>query len=128
MSAPATEAPVKALEWLKEQAAAVKRLEAEAEDALYNKSDNALYHKLMVQKASLLAAIKSDAVPFLDGVPEQLRSLLLSRLAAFSQGAQNALSLDSTFYMSALLYPDEHVPGQPNNLELLIAALENGHS
>ena len=126
MSAPATEASGTMLAWLKEQAAAVKRLEAEAEDALYNKDDKALHHDLLVQKASLLAAMKTDAAPLLDSVPEQLQSPLLSRLAAFSQGAQNALSLNSVFYMSALLYPDNHMAGQPNNLELLIAALENG--
>lgn len=112
--------------WLKEKAAAVRRLEAGAEDALYGKNDKSLYRDLMVQKASLLASIKKDAVPLLPGVSEQLRPMLLSRLTQFSQGAESALSLDSTFYMSALLYPDDQVTGQSNNLELLISALENG--
>ncbi len=105
--------------WLRGCAAAVRRLEAEAQTALYERHDEAAYRALMREKAELTAHLDEDAVPF-STCPESVRK----SLARFAAGARNALRIGSVFYMSALLYPDDHQPGDPNNLERLIAELE----
>ena len=52
---------------------------------------------------------------------ETLAAAAGERLNGFSLNASNSLRIGSVFYMSALLYPDEHKPGAPNNLEFLPA-------
>lgn len=47
------------------------------------------------------------------------------RLARFTASAENALALDSVFYMSALLFPDEYRDGEPNDLELFRDEIRN---
>ena len=112
--------------WLKEKARRIRLLEQEAEGALYEKGDKDTHRDLMVKKARLLAAMRDEAEPLLAALPEAGRRPPASRLAAFSQSADSALTLNSIFYMSALLYPDDHIAGQPTNLDLLITALEMG--
>jgi len=44
-------------------------------------------------------------------------------LKRFADSADNALSLDSVFYMSALLYPEDYHEGEANDLELFAEEL-----
>lgn len=111
------------LDFLRDTAAAVRALEAEAEEALHKAKDEARYRAGMRRKAELLAALAHRAAPLLAAVPEARRPAIAARLEAMSQSARRSLELDSVFYMSALLYPEDHRPGEPNDLEKWIADL-----
>ncbi len=110
--------------WLKEQAATISCLEKKAHEALYLAKDKDLHKKIMVEKAELLSRIALDARPYCKALPAQTDELVRGTLQSFSQNAQQSLQIDSIFYMSALLYPDEHKAGEPNNLERFIIKLE----
>ena len=70
--------------------------------------------------AESLAALAEDAKPLLAPLPGELRFNLALALENFAAGARTALRLNSVFYMSALLYPDDHKSGDPDNLTLCI--------
>ncbi len=109
--------------WLRERSTAVKACEQKAFTALHDEQNEPAYRELMRQKASLLAAIANDAAPLVAALSGAEKDRLLDTLGAFSGNAQTALRLDSIFYMSALLYPDDHRDGEPNNLEKLVESL-----
>ncbi|MDR3073245.1 MAG: hypothetical protein LBV01_00800 [Deltaproteobacteria bacterium] len=109
--------------WLSERCAFLQGLEQEAGRVLQEKKDTEKYHALMRQKAVFLMGLPAEAASRMEGLPEEAAATVSSRLERFSQSAARALELDSVFYMYALLYPDEHVKGQPNNLELLAAEI-----
>jgi hypothetical protein len=44
-------------------------------------------------------------------------------LRRFARSAGTALSLNSVFYMSALLYPEDYCEGEPNDLEAFLEEL-----
>lgn len=111
--------------WLRERHAAIMTTEREAL-ALMEAGDIAGYTAQMHAKAQSLAALARDAAPILAPLPEARRDRLSSALMRFSQSAAMALKLDSVFYMSALLYPDDHRQGEPDNLALFIDRLEAG--
>ena len=71
----------------------------------------------------LLSAVAGDAAPLVNALSGQEKERVREVLSAFSQNARTALHLDSVFYMSALLYPDDHRKGEPDNLEKLIISL-----
>ena len=103
-------------EWLEQRHAAVMAAEGRA-----------LACEGMREKAGLLAAIREDVAPLLAALPADMdaqeRERLRHRLHCFSASANNALRLNSLFYMSALLYPEDHKPGQPDDMQVFIASL-----
>lgn len=101
----------------------IHNLEAEALNFL-EQGNNQGHLECMKQKANLLANIYTHAKPYLKDLPKDIRRKAEARLEAFSESAVQALKIGSVFFMSALLYPDEHKPGQPNNLELLIEEIK----
>lgn len=105
------------VKWLQTLCERVADMEARGR-ALVESGDAEGYRTLMREKAELLAGLDREGRAHLAALPSPLRERAGARLRGFSASAKNALSLDSVFYMSALLYPDEHVPGEPNNLEL----------
>ena len=109
--------------WLRERSAAVKGCEQRAKAALYDDNNESAYREQMRQKASLLAAAAGEAAPLLNALSGPEKDMAREHLEAFSRNAATALRLDSVFYMSALLYPDDHREGEPDNLEKLIRAL-----
>ncbi|MDR0339012.1 MAG: hypothetical protein LBH65_01910 [Desulfovibrio sp.] len=111
------------LSWLRERHAEIMGHEKAALAAL-EKNDTDGYRRFMVDKAVRIAALGEDAAAPLAALPDDIREAASSALRRFSGGAQNALRLDSSFYMSALLYPDDHKKGEPDNLQRLIAELE----
>ncbi|MDO5483390.1 MAG: hypothetical protein Q4F27_00630 [Desulfovibrionaceae bacterium] len=111
------------LDWLKERHTAIMAVEAEGL-RLLDANDTPGYVAQMRQKAEMLAGLSDDANPRLEALPEPWRSSLGSSLKRFSNSARMALRLNSVFYMSALLYPDEHKPGEPDNLILCINRME----
>jgi hypothetical protein len=112
-------------QWLAERVGTVAGMERRAVELL---ADGGMdeYGALMRKKARLLADLPADGKPLLDTLPPALRVQAEKKLRRFSESAQTALSLDSVFFMSALLYPDDHQPGQPNNLEIFLAELCDG--
>ena len=115
-------APILALaDFLDARASSVKAIEAEAEKILHGSGDQSGYAARMREKAELLAALAEDAdalVTALEQADPALGEAAGQRLEAFSGSAATALRVGSVFFMSALLYNDDHQPGEPNNLEL----------
>jgi hypothetical protein len=108
-------------EFLDAKAAEVKNLETRAQALLSGTPDQPGYEALMREKATLLSNITEDAEDLVDALPKAKADDVAARLEQFSGNAAMSLKIGSVFFMSALLYPDEHKPGEPNNLELLAA-------
>jgi hypothetical protein len=112
------------LNFLRDRISRVRDIENTAHDLLHNAGDEAGYRAAMRRKAELLVGLSAAAAPFLDAVDQGRRPMIEHRLDMFSQSARRSLDLGSIFYMSALLYPDDHKPGEPNTLETWFAELE----
>ncbi|MDR2161637.1 MAG: XdhC family protein [Desulfovibrio sp.] len=113
---------------LEEAAARVAGWEKEAALALSPAGGQDTYRRLMREKALFLAGLPEVFAPLLAGASMEISAPAAAALERFAQGAAQALSLDSVFYMSALLYPEDHVAGEPNNLERLILDLQTAHT
>lgn len=111
------------IDWLEARHASIMAEERQAL-ALLAAGDKPGYAAKMRAKAESLASLAKDAAPKLAGLPEAQREQILNGLMRFSQSAANGLNIGSLFYMSALLYPDEHKPGEPDNLALFIKRLK----
>jgi hypothetical protein len=112
------------LNFLRDRIRQVRDIENTAHDLLHNAGDEVGYRAAMQRKAELLAGLSADAAPLLDALSLERRPMIEHRLDMFSQSAKRSLDIGSVFYMSALLYPDDHKPGEPNTLETWIAELE----
>ena len=108
-------------QWLTERCEYLKTLETEAEHALHGEKNTDKYTNLMRKKALFLQGLVKEAQSLAATLPPQTADLALCRLEQFSSNATRALEIGSIFFMSALLYPADHVKGQPNNLDLLAA-------
>lgn len=107
---------------LRTRAERIRELEARANHIIQHEHDQSGYEALMREKAELLATLAGDCGSFLDGISDSE----VARLRAFSQSAQNSLRVGSVFYMSALLYPEDARPGEPNDLERFADELSGG--
>ena len=112
------------LDFLRERIRLVREAEESALHQMHSKGDETGYRGGMRRRAELLAAMSADAIPFLDAVAAERRPMIEHRLDMFSQSARRSLDIGSVFYMSALLYPDDHKPGEPNTLEAWLTELE----
>lgn len=112
------------LDFLRERIRLVREAEETALDLLHSKGDDDGYREGMRRKAELLASLAEDAAPLLQAMSPERRPMVENRLDMFSQSARRSLDIGSVFYMSALLYPDDHQPGQPNALEVWLRDLE----
>ncbi|MBI5519194.1 MAG: hypothetical protein HY916_03935 [Desulfovibrio sp.] len=108
-------------DFLDEKTRLVKAIEAEAQAVIQGRGDQAGYEALMRKKAELLSKIADDAAPLVAALGRGLSDAAAERLGGFSHNAAMSLKVGSVFFMSALLYPDDHKPGEPNNLELFAA-------
>lgn len=111
------------LNWLIKKNQIVIQKELEAARFLEQGNTEA-YVEALRQKAQFLATIADDVPQNDANLPANLAATVSRTVQGFAQGARAALSLNSSFYMSALLYPDEHVAGEPNNLTLLLQQVE----
>lgn len=109
--------------WLQQQCDTVNQLEARGK-ALLTGGDQEGYRAVMREKAELLARLEKDGAARLESLPAPLRGSVHDGLRRFSSSAENALSIGSVFYMSALLFPDDHQPGQPHDLDRFCAGLK----
>lgn len=114
------------LDFLRDRIRQVREAEESSLALLHEQGDEAGYRDGMRRKAEILARLASEADPFLDEVGLITRPMFEHRLGMFSQSAKRSLDIGSVFYMSALLYPEDHQPGQPNTLETWLADLERG--
>ena len=124
MSANTHDQPIASLVlWLRNRHAEVMATEAQALARL-DAGDTTGHNELMRRKAELLSSMAEDAKPLLEPLPGETRFNYALALESFSASARMSLRLNSVFYMSALLYPDDHKPGQPDNLTLCIDRME----
>ena len=112
-------------DFLEQRAKAVQAIEAEAETIIHGQGDQAGYVAKMREKAALLAALAADAETLVQALEPRLAKTAAERLGRFSQSAATSLSVGSPFFMSALLYPDEHKPGEPNDLDRYVAEVRS---
>lgn len=110
--------------WLRDRHDQAMACETEALDLLTNNDKNG-YDEKMREKARILASLKEEGSKHLQALPQNLRAHVESALAGFSGSAGMALKLDSVFFMSALLYNDDHKKGDPDNLALFIAEVKD---
>lgn len=102
-----------------------KILEAET-IALENlKAGNAdEYKKKMREKATAISRLSEECAPLVEKLPADRRDEIAKEIERFSTSALAGLNLDSVFYMSALLYRDDHKDGEPDNLLAFIEKLK----
>lgn len=111
-------APQQFMDWLQQAVDRINEFEARGRAAAVG-GEQAAYSAAMRAKAELLADLEDEARPYLEKIADETAlSYARSGLAAFSRSAGQALDLDSVFYMSALLFPEDHQPGRPHDLEL----------
>jgi hypothetical protein len=101
----------------------IKRLEVEGE-ALIGAEGQRAFQEKMEDKAERLAALSEDAWKLTEKVGGELGTEIARSLEQFSMSASAALRIGSVFFMTALLYPEDHQPGEPNDLEVLIEKLK----
>jgi hypothetical protein len=106
----------------------VRTIESAALTALHEQKDEGTYRGLMREKAEVLRDLPSAMAPFVQRMEQGVRDAIEPRLNGFARSAATALKLDSVFYMSALLYPEDYQEGGPNDLELWVDELERGRN
>nr|WP_321257512.1 hypothetical protein [uncultured Pseudodesulfovibrio sp.] len=110
------------IEFLEKTNVDVIRLEAEGEEALQNGGQRDFQIKLE-EKAKILSALGENAWKYSEKIEGALGAEISTRLEQFSTSAGAALRIGSVFFMTALLYPEDHKPGEPNDLETYIEDL-----
>jgi vacuolar-type H+-ATPase subunit E/Vma4 len=111
-------------EALAEQARQIRQIEEQAEEALHAREDTAEYKARLEDKARLLSGLPDSVRELLQELPGDERDRVKQRLQAFAGNAEQALSLESVFFMRLLLYPEDYQEGQDNDLEALVRSLE----
>ncbi|MUM76988.1 hypothetical protein GKC30_05000 [Pseudodesulfovibrio sp. F-1] len=109
--------------FLEERAAQVRELERQGEAVLAAQGQLAFQAKAE-EKAELLASLSADAAKYTRQLDGEEGVQVARRLEQFSTSASTALRIGSVFFMTALLYPEDHKPGEPNDLEAFIAELK----
>jgi hypothetical protein len=107
---------------LEDAAARIRQAESVADGLRH---DFAAYRDALLAKIDILAGLPEQADEALSQLPEEVETDAAAKLEDLARRALQARDLDSIFYMSALLYPDDHVPGRPNELEAYIDRLKD---
>jgi len=108
---------------LEQVAREIRELESEARDALYNRNDKATYRRKMEAKAVLLIDLHERTEEAVSALKGDLRRELQKGIENFAHRGEKALETASLFYMYALLYPEDYIEGEPNDLERYISDL-----
>lgn len=111
------------IEYLEKTNSDVKRLEQEG-DALLSSEGQLAFQAKLEEKSELLAALGEKAWKLTKEIEGDLGDEITQRLEQFSMSASTALRIGSVFFMTALLYPENHKPGDPNDLEAYIEELK----
>ena len=115
------------IEALEKVARAIRKLEGEAAHALYTDNNKAGYVAKLHEKTKMLIGLPELVAEMVATMPLPLQRFLKDRLGGMAFSAEKAMRLDSIFYMSALLYPEEYRDGDLNDLENLIGWLSEGN-
>ncbi|WP_320170441.1 hypothetical protein [Maridesulfovibrio sp.] len=107
----------KLADWLEGEALQIREIEKEASSALHDNSDEQAYRELMRSKAVRLAEMADNSESYMIGLKDDDRKRIAKRLKRFSSSASTSLEIGSVFFMSALLYPEDYVDGEKNDLE-----------
>uniref|UniRef100_A0A7C4ABD7 Uncharacterized protein n=1 Tax=Fundidesulfovibrio putealis TaxID=270496 RepID=A0A7C4ABD7_9BACT len=105
-----------ALEIARDTAAVIRELERAALEALHGRNDVETYRFKLMEKCELLADLPEQVEQHLTHGGGAAGELLRG-LKDFARKANQAMDLESVFYMSALLYPEDYQDGEPNDLE-----------
>lgn len=111
--------------FLHEQARAVRQLEADADQALHQENDPDGYRDCLLEKVELLSSLPEDMEPLLEGLDPQMRQEAKTAVRQFARRAEQAMEVNSIFFMRQLLYSEDYQEGQPNNLERFISRLQS---
>lgn len=111
------------IEFLEKTSGDVNRLEAEG-DALIDTEGQRAFQIKLEEKAEILAALGENAWKLTEKVEGEVGTEIARTLEQFSMSASAALRIGSVFFMTALLYPENHKPGGPNDLEAFIEILK----
>lgn len=111
------------IEWLTNKHGKILEAETVALETL-KVGDAEEYKKKMREKAIAISELYEESKPMIEKLPAEKRAAIAKEMERFSTSAAAALSLDSVFYMSALLYRDEHKEGEPDNLLAFIEKLK----
>lgn len=109
--------------FLEEKATVVRRLEEEG-DAVLDSEGQLAFQAKLEEKAEILAALGEKAWPLTEKIEGDLGNEISQQLEQFSMSASAALRIGSVFFMTALLYPEDHKQGEPNDLENYITELK----
>lgn len=109
---------------LKRAAEEIRELEAEAREALHEDGDRVAYESLLRRKCEVLLELPGRVEPLLQAVDSHLAQRVGLKSENLAERAQTALEVGSVFFMYALLYPEDHKEGDPNDLERFILGLE----
>lgn len=107
------------------EARTIRHLEEAAHQAALAGNSEANRERLR-DKARLLTGLGEKFSPQLDALQETdpvFAQRVRSELESYRRRAGQALQMDSPFYMFALLYPEEHAEGEPNDFERFIESL-----
>jgi len=110
-----------ATEALAAKAGMIRDLEAEAKRKLEQEQDREAYNRLLREKARTIHSLLYEVQDDLEGLPEEEQDEVEAALENMGVRASQALEVDSPFFMSMLLYPDDSTEGEENELEQLIA-------
>jgi hypothetical protein len=102
----------------------VAELEGRASERLHGYDDPEASARLLQKKAEILSDLPRIAAPHLWELSEFDRLDVEGQLEEFAASARRSLEIGSVFYMTNLLYDEDHVPGEPNNLDALINDLQ----
>ena len=109
-----------AKEALTAKAKMIRDLEAEAKRKLHGEGDQQAYYRLLREKAQTIHSLLYEVQDDLEELPEEVQDKIESALESMGVRASQALEVDSPFFMAMLLYPDDYVEGEENELEQLI--------
>lgn len=93
----------------------IKALEEQAQSSLAAAGDKETYHKKHLKKTLLLISLPDKTAPFLSSLDPTLRSFVEKGISEFAEDAKMAQKVNSIFYMSVLLAPDENTTNDTGN-------------
>lgn len=116
--------PQAALELVGRAAQVIRQLEGEATAALHTNGDTAAHRAKLMEKCLILEGLPEQTAPVLGGSEADGVVAFEAGLEDFAHRAGMALSLESIFFMGALLYPEDYEDGAPNDLERFLDRFE----
>ncbi len=114
------------LDELQRTATLAAEREQAARHALYDEGDRRAHRAHLVAKAELLAGLEQRIRPLIKGAPAGLAHEIMAAVAEIAADAEQALAVDSAFYMAALLHPMD--PAEPDELAAIIEKVKRAES